>query len=623
MALDPIRELRKKFRSEWLPSWSSSVLNIRRAFGLVWEADSRTTVHLSLITLASGLLPVAQAWVGKLIVDSVVQSMQHKVTFREGVFAALPFLVAEFGLLFFSSAINQFRSFFEEVMDHKLGHSINSRIVKKALDLDLTYFEDADFYDKMQNARRQSEFRAMAIVDRSLLLVQSVVTLISFLILLASFSPWIAFILFFATLPAFIVQGKFSKLSFRLQSWRAPESRMMQYLEQTLTLDSAAKEVKLFGLGKTLQGRNDAIFWKTFREDEALARKRSVASLGWSLLSLLTYYGSYAWIIGITAQGLLTLGSMTLYLNLFRQSQGSIQGLFDHVNKLYENGLFMDNLFSFLALPNQVASPHAGVKVAAGMLEVPSGDFEIEFRNVSYQYASTGVWALKDVNLVIHAREKLALVGENGAGKTTLIKLLTRLYEPTGGAVLLAGRDLREYDLTSLRKATGVIFQDFVKYQLSLEENIGFGSIDELSDHEKIVKAAERGGADDLLPDLKQGWETVLGSWFKGGQELSGGQWQKVALSRAFMRNASILVLDEPTSALDAEKEYEIFHRFRELTEGKIALLVSHRFSTVRMADRIAVLKDGGILELGSHEELVRLGGTYARLFEMQAQGYR
>ncbi|MBC7691780.1 MAG: ABC transporter ATP-binding protein [Methylotenera sp.] len=623
MALDPIRELRKKFRSEWLPSWSSSVLNIRRAFGLVWEADSRTTVHLSLITLASGLLPVAQAWVGKLIVDSVVQSMQHKVTFREGVFAALPFLVAEFGLLFFSSAINQFRSFFEEVMDHKLGHSINSRIVKKALDLDLTYFEDADFYDKMQNARRQSEFRAMAIVDRSLLLVQSVVTLISFLILLASFSPWIAFILFFATLPAFIVQGKFSKLNFRLQSWRAPESRMMQYLEQTLTLDSAAKEVKLFGLGKTLQGRNDAIFWKTFREDEALARKRSVASLGWSLLSLLTYYGSYAWIIGITAQGLLTLGSMTLYLNLFRQSQGSIQGLFDHVNKLYENGLFMDNLFSFLALPNQVASPHAGVKVAAGMLEVPSGDFEIEFRNVSYQYASTGVWALKDVNLVIHAREKLALVGENGAGKTTLIKLLTRLYEPTGGAVLLAGRDLREYDLTSLRKATGVIFQDFVKYQLSLEENIGFGSIDELSDHEKIVKAAERGGADDLLPDLKQGWETVLGSWFKGGQELSGGQWQKVALSRAFMRNASILVLDEPTSALDAEKEYEIFHRFRELTEGKIALLVSHRFSTVRMADRIAVLKDGGILELGSHEELVRLGGTYARLFEMQAQGYR
>ena len=610
-----------------LPSLKSSAKNVSRAFGLVWRADSKTSVSLLLLTIGSGLLPVAQAWVAKLIVDAVVRSVGLHLGFREAVHSVLLYLIFEFAMLFASVSINQFRSYYGQVMDHKLGHSINSRIVQKALDLDLSYFEDADFYDKMQNARRQSEFRAMAIVNGALLLCQNVITLSSFMVILVAFNPWIALILLVTTVPSFIAQGHYSRLTFRLQSWRAPETRMMYYLEQTLTLDSSAKEVKLFGLGPVLFGRYDSIFWKTFWEDLSLAKKRSLMSLAWGLLSLLSYYGSYAWIIGRTAQGILTLGEMTLYLNLFRQSQGSIQGLFENINKLYENGLFMDNLFSFLNL-----KPENRIQGEAGK-SFPTGAFSLEFKNVSFKYASNqasagqdssgGKWALKNVNLKIEPKEKLALVGENGAGKTTLIKLLTRLYEPTEGQILLNGIDLRDYDILDLRKHIGVIFQDFVRYQLSLRENIGLGSIENVDDLEKVKLAAQKGGATDLVDELKSGWDTVLGSWFKGGQELSGGQWQKIALSRAFMRDASLLVLDEPTSALDAEKEYEVFEKFKELTAGKTALLVSHRFSTVRMADRIAVLKDGAVHELGSHAELLALKGTYARLFELQAQGYR
>jgi ATP-binding cassette subfamily B protein len=305
------------------------------------------------------------------------------------------------------------------------------------------------------------------------------------------------------------------------------------------------------------------------------------------------------------------------YLSLFRSSQGTFQGLFDNVNRLFENGLFMDNLFSFLNLTPQMP-------VAANPIPMPARITQgLEFRHVWFRYPGREDWALRDLNLSIAAGEKIALVGQNGAGKTTLIKLMTRLYDPTEGQILLDGVDLREYDLDELRQRVGVIFQDFVKYQLSVKENIGFGQIDRLDDVAQVANSAERGGADSVVAELPEGMDTMLGRWFEKGHELSGGQWQKIALSRAFMRDGEVLVLDEPTSALDAEREYEIFQRFRDLTEGKIAVLISHRFSTVRMADRIAVIEDGQISELGSHAELLARGGTYARLFEMQAEGYR
>jgi ATP-binding cassette subfamily B protein len=354
-----------------------------------------------------------------------------------------------------------------------------------------------------------------------------------------------------------------------------------------------------------------------YLEDRAIAERRTIAGLGWGMLSNLAYYGSYAWIVLRTIAGLITLGDMTMFLAIFRQSQSSIRSLLDSLNRIYESNLFLDNLMMYLNLQPQLASPAQGRTAPHPIRQ------GIEFRNVSFRYPGSDVDVLRDIHLHIRPGERIALVGLNGAGKTTLIKLLTRLYDPTHGQVLLDGVDLREYDLASLHQCFGVIFQDFVRYQFTVRENIGFGQVDALDDLARIQDAAERGGARPVIESLPKGYESMLGRRWERGLELSGGQWQKIALARAFMRKAEVLVLDEPTSALDAEAEYEVFRRFGELIEGRTAVLISHRFSTVRMADRIVVLSAGKILEVGSHAELIALDGAYARLFNLQAEGYR
>jgi|HigsolmetaAR201D_1030396.scaffolds.fasta_scaffold03526_3 ATP-binding cassette subfamily B protein len=591
--------------------------NIPGAFQLVWGADKFNTCVMAVLTLISAALPASQAWVAKLIIDSVINSISIGATAQIGLQAALPYLLFEFGLIMLSAIISQIRRLSEHVLNARLGHHINSAVISKALTLDLQYFEDANFYDKLQNARREADFRALGIINGGFLVVQNTITLLSFAAILIAFNPLIALILFGATIPSFIAQSRYSSLYFRLITWRAPEARRMNYLEHLLTVDNTVKEIKLFGLGQPLLNRYTDLFWKFFREDVSLARRRSLISLVWGLFASASYYAAYAWIIYEAVSGNITIGSMTFYLTLFRQSQGTFQGLFENINRLYENGLFMDNLFSFLDLTPQMDNTASPKPMPAKFQQ------GLEFRNVSFRYPGREDWALRNVSIKITPGEKLALVGPNGAGKTTMIKLLTRLYDPTEGQILLDGVDLRDYDIEELRQRIGVIFQDFVRYQLTVRENIGFGQINELDNTARIEEAAERGGADEVVEELPQGMDTMLGRWFEKGHELSGGQWQKIALGRAFMRDGEVLVLDEPTSALDAEREYEIFQRFRELTEGKIAVLISHRFSTVRMADRIAVIEDGQIAELGSHEELVARQGTYARLFEMQAEGYR
>jgi len=592
--------------------------NIPGAFRLVWNADKRSTIIMAALTVISAFLPIAQAWAGGLILNSVASSFQHKVAPQAGLEAALPYLGLEFALLLISAMISQFRRLAEHVLNARLGHYINTTVIGKALALDLQYFEDASFYDKLQNARREADFRALGIINGGFLVVQNIITLASFAVALLAFNALIALVLFVATIPSFIAQNKYSKLQFRLLTWRAPEFRRMQYIEHVLTVDNSVKEVKLFGLGAPLLQRYTDMFWKIFEEDEHLARRRSWISVFWGMVASASYYVAYAWVIYEFIAGRIPLGTgLVFYLTLFRSSQGTFQGLFDNINKLYENGLFMDNLFGFLKLMPQMP---AAERPAPMPQRFKTG---LEFRHVWFRYPGREDWALRDLNLAIAPGEKLALVGPNGAGKTTLIKLLTRLYDPTEGQILLDGVDLREYDPDELRLRIGVIFQDFVKYQLTAKENIGFGQIDRLDDRERLASSAERGGADEVLAGLPEGMDTMLGRWFEKGYELSGGQWQKIALSRAFMRDGEVLVLDEPTAALDAEREYEIFQRFRDLTAGKIAVLISHRFSTVRMADRIAVIEDGQISELGSHAELLARGGTYARLFEMQAEGYR
>ncbi len=607
----------KTWVSERRAKLKDAAINVQRAFWLVWRAHVPSALAMLACTLLGAFLPVGQAWVGKLIVDAVVKAINTHAGAQAGLRAVLPLLIAEFILLVLQSANGQARKFAEHVLHARIILSINTRIIRKALDLDLSHFENAGYYDKLENARREADWRSLQIVNGGFYIVQNAITLLSYAALLVHFSPWMTLILFAATIPAFIAQSQYAELTFRVLSWRAPEARKLAYLEYLLTDYNAVKEIKLFGLGEPLLGRFADLFWKFLREDQAIAQKRSWASLGWGLLASLSYYGSYAWIVWRAVGGTITLGDMTLYLGVFRGSQNMFESIFYGLSDLYENGLFMSNLFAFLELkPQMVIAAHP----RPVSKEIRQG---IEFRHVSFKYGGHDEYALRDVSLRIRPCEKIALVGPNGAGKTTLIKLLTRLYDPSEGQILLDGVDLREYDLRDLRQQIGVIFQDFVHYHLSAAENVGFGQIEALDDRPRIVGAAQKSGADPVIAALPEGYETTLGRWFSKGRDLSGGEWQKIALGRAFMRDCQMLVLDEPTAALDAENELRVFQQFRELTSDKMAVLISHRFSTVRMADRIFVVEQGHITEQGTHAELLAQGGTYARLFTLQAESYK
>jgi ATP-binding cassette, subfamily B, bacterial len=604
--------MRNQVREFWL-----AMRNTPEAFRLVWTASRGAAVGAVGLTLIAALLPAAQAWAGKLIVDSIVSAASQGLAPTAGLRYVAPYLILEFALVLVGSLTSQVRSLFDRILQSQLTNHVNSLIIGKAIALDLRFFEDPTFYDTLQNARRQADVSALNIVNSTLQMLQQLITLATVMILLVRFSPGLPVVVVVAAIPSFLSQSQYAERAFRAVSRRAPESRLLNYLEVLLTGNDTVKEIKLFGLGQPLLKRYQELFTQFYLEDRAIAERRTIAGLGWGLLANVAYYGGYAWIAMQTIAGTITLGDMTMFLSIFRQSQNSIRSLLDGLNRLYESNLFLDNLVTYLRLQPELAAPAKGLIAPA---PIRGG---IEFRNVSFRYPGSDVDVLRDISLRIDPGERIALVGLNGAGKTTLIKLLTRLYDPTEGQVLLDGVDLREYDLTSLHQRFGVIFQDFVRYQFTVKENIGFGQVDAMDDVDRIRDAAERGGATQIIDRLPHGYNTMLGRRWEKGAELSGGQWQKIALARAFMRKAEVLVLDEPTSALDAEAEYEVFRRFGELMEGRIAVLISHRFSTVRMADRIAVLSAGKIVELGSHAQLMQQDGAYARLFNLQAEGYR
>ena len=594
----------------------NALVHTPQALRLVWQANPVATVGLGFLTLGGALLPAAQAWVGKLIVDGVVASIQ-KGNDPDQVRTVFYYLIIELILFLLSTGINHSRRLIQQLIQLQLANQIRSEIIRKALTLDLAFFEHPDFYDRLQNARREGGYKPVELINDTFQIVQNMITLISFAALMLRFSPWLVLILLATSIPAFIAETRFSEQGFRLLTRRAPETRQINYLSRLLTEDTAAKEIKLFNLGSTLLKRYKTLFDKFFQEDKSLAVRRALVGFSLGLVATLGFYGSYAWIVWRTVQGMISLGDMTLYLSIFRQGQSTFQSILAGVGNIYENNLFMAHYFEFLELKPQMQVATPAEKLPASLTR------GIEFRGVGFRYPESDEWVLRGIDLKILPGEKIALVGHNGAGKTTLIKLLSRLYDPTEGTILIDGTDIRELDPLDLRQKIGVIFQDFVRYHLPVSENIGFGQIEAADRMDKIVDSARKSGADAMIENLPQGYQTMLGRWFHGGHELSLGQWQRVALARAFMRDAEILVLDEPTASLDAQTEYEIFQHFKELTDGKMAILISHRFSTVRMADSIVVIEGGRVAENGSHEELLRREGIYARLFSMQAEGYR
>jgi ATP-binding cassette subfamily B protein len=593
----------------------------RQTLALVWRSSPRGTLALGVLTVLASSLPPLVAYVGKLIIDAVIAA--HAVApgaARDAAVAHTVRLVGlELGIISAIALLERALGLVRQLVGSRLGIDVNVAILEKAQTLDLRHFEDPEFYDKLTRARREASSRPLSLVQGNFQLLRNALTLAGYVALLVRFSGWMVVALLVATVPAFVAEAKFSGAAFRLRNWRSPDARKLNYLEYVMANDEHAKEVKLFGLGPLLLARYRGLAERFYSEDKALATRRTVWAYSLSLVSTLVFYGCYALIVVKTALGGLSLGELTLYLAAFRQGQQSFQSILTSVTGMYEDTLYMSNLFEYLAIPVTPKEP-----VAAAPAPLVVAEEGIRFEGVGFRYPDAETWALRGVDLFLPKGKSLALVGENGAGKTTFIKLLAGLYRPTEGRVRLDGRDLKDWGEEALRRRIGVIFQDFNQYQLLLRENVAFGSVDHLEDELRVKRAVDSGGAKELVAGMAEGLETQLGRWFKGGAELSGGQWQKVALARAFMREeADILILDEPTAALDAEAEHAVFERFRTLTAGRTAILISHRFPTVRMADRILVLEGGRVIEDGTHAELLKAGARYAELFTMQASGYR
>ena len=584
---------------------------------IVWSTSATLTLVMAATTLVSGVLPAAIASVGGFFVDAVASAIQNSGDAAEAARSEVLFYVlVEAGLVVFMTGAQKLNTVCQSILRVLLGNKINVMILEKALTLELAHFEDAEYYDKLVRARREASSRPLSLVIKTFDLARDVVALLTIGIWLFQFSAYAVLLLGFAGIPAFLAEAKFSGEAFRIHRRRSAERRVQIYLEMVLTREDGVKEVKLLQLGKLFLQRYVDIFRKIYKEDRNLVLRRGFWGYVLGLLASAAFYFAYGWVGFAAIAGAITIGQMTMYIAQFRLGQNAVTNSLTAVNGMYEDNLYLSNLTEYL---NHKVPETTGNKTAG-----PDPSDGIRIENVSFFYPGSNKPALNKVNLHIRPGESLAIVGENGSGKTTLIKLLTRLYQPSEGTIYLEGLDLKEWDIDTLRKKIGVIFQDFARYQLLVGENIGIGDVDELEQDELIEQAAEKGMADEFVKDLPQGYKTQLGTWFKDGKELSGGQWQKIALSRAFMRSkADILILDEPTAAIDARAEAEIFSHFRDLTADKISIIISHRFSTVRMADHIIVLEKAEILEEGSHEELLASDGQYANLFNLQAQGYQ
>src|SRR5215469_2993939 len=591
----------------------AALLQVPAVLAFVWESGRTVVVLGVLARVVASLLPPALFWVSKLIIDDIF----HILTTHRPADARLWWLVAgEFALAILAGVISRIIDYLDALLAGKYTHHVSVRVMEHASSLDLLSYEDPVFYDRLERARVQATDRLYMIqaIGR---LIQQAITTITLSITIMLFSPWLLLLLVVGVIPAFVGETHFAFLGYAKNFRQTPIRRQLDYLRLLGGSKEAAKELKLFGLRDFLTNRFKGLSTQVYEEDIALARRKAVAGSALSAIGTAGYYTAYVYAVWRTVTGVFSLGTLTFLANAIRDASSNLQQTFSTLSTIADQALFLTDLIAFFEMkpkirskPNALPAPRP---IAQGF----------QFRNVSFRYPGASRLVLKELNFQLRPGERVALIGENGEGKTTIVKLLCRLYDPIEGEILLDGVDLRDYDLEDLYREIGVIFQDYMHYEMTARENIAVGRIDEIGNLDLLKQSAEKSMADEVVEKLPAGYEQMLGRRFERGVDLSGGEWQKVALARAYLRDAQLLILDEPTSALDARSEYEVFQRFAELTAGKMAVFISHRFSTVRMADRIVVLENGHIAEEGDHESLTHLGGRYAEMFELQAASYR
>jgi ATP-binding cassette, subfamily B, bacterial len=632
----PQKEEPKNLRERWKvirDSIQGTFAAMPRVFRLVWDASPKATLTLAGVTVVAGVIPALTAYMGKLLINAVLNAIVTRARglpdhtrlnlplglhspFMTSIGIVVTLALVSLLIAAISSLMATLRNISQQLLQERVQIRIQLMVMDHAAALDLPFFEDPASYDLLRRAQEDSRNRPVQMISGTFGLLQTAITFVSMIALLLGVSPLLALIALVSPIPAFVADTRYSWWGYRIARWNSRLLRRMNYLVQLVTTDTYAKEVKLFGLGRYFIKRYELLSDTYYERQRGQIMRRYIAGYLWGIVTTVAGSITYLYVALLAVAGRLSLGDLSLYTSAASGVQNSISNLLSGFNSMYEHNLYLGNLFTLMETPTAVTRPEHPLPIPHPLRG------EVEFQDVTFNYPGQTGQAIHNLSFKIEAGETVAIVGRNGAGKTTLIKLLCRLYDPSGGRILLDGIDIREFDPDELRSQVGAMFQDYVTYQATARENIGLGSLDELEDKHAIELAAQRGGAEELVKKLPGEWETMLGKWFDEGVNLSGGEWQKVALSRAFMRDVPILVLDEPTSALDAQAEYELFERLQSLTRGRTAVYISHRFSTVRRADRILFLEQGELVEKGTHEELIHLDGRYARLFRMQASAY-